>query len=184
MREIEIRSAVVAAVRLQHPDPFDTRIVEEFSVCLGEARVDVAAINGCIAGYEIKSARDNLGRLPRQATLFSQVTDHMTVVCAPKHLPGVRAIVPSWWGLIVADEGRLQAVRDTRLNPALDLGAMLRLLWRGELLVAARSAGIRGAGHATRAQLAGRLATEMPEEGVKELVRDALRNRDGWRARQ
>ena len=47
----------------------------EWSIGVGATRVDVAAINGRIIGCEVKSARDNLDRLPSQARLYSAVLD-------------------------------------------------------------------------------------------------------------
>lgn len=181
MREDEIRAAVLAEVRRLNPDPDDTLIIEELGVCLGVGRVDIAAINGHIAGYEIKSAADNLARLPRQVDLFGKVADLMTVVCAPAHRRHATTIVPRWWGLMLAESGELTPVREPRPNPAVSAECMLQLLWKQELEAAARAVGVRGISRATRVQLTRRLAAEMSDVDAKALVRAALRTRSGWR---
>lgn len=149
-------------------------------MCFGSGRLDVAAINGHIAGYEIKSAADNLARLPRQVDLFSKVTDLMTVVCAPNHRRDAASIVPPWWGIVLAEGGALTPVRRPRPNPSVNIESMLQLLWKHELEAAALSTGIRGTSRRTRVQLAVRLAAELNDIEAKALVRDVLRSRSGW----
>ena len=68
-------------------DP-QTLIVEELGIRQGAARVDVAVVNGSLHGYEIKSARDTLERLPKQSELYSSVFDTITLVTAENHLMG------------------------------------------------------------------------------------------------
>jgi hypothetical protein len=48
-------------------------MLDEFGLEHGEVRVDVAVINGELHGYEIKSERDTLERLPRQVKAYSAV---------------------------------------------------------------------------------------------------------------
>ncbi len=138
-------------------------------------------LSGHIAGYEIKSAADNLSRLPRQVDLFGKVIDLMTVVCAPTHRRDATSIVPRWWGVMLAERGVLTPVRQARPNPSVSIEWMLQLLWRHELEAAARSTGIRGTSRATRVQLAVRLASELNDVAAKALVRTVLRTRTGWR---
>ena len=79
MRDLDVRTAVRAQLVAAHADDDNTRIVEEMGIWSGSVRVDVAVINGELAGWELKSARDNLRRLPQQAELYSQVFDRMTI---------------------------------------------------------------------------------------------------------
>ena len=66
MRDCDIRKALRKRLEEAHKGESGTRIVEEFGLCQGRARIDVAVFNGFINGFEIKSARDTLKRLPGQ----------------------------------------------------------------------------------------------------------------------
>ena len=59
LRDKDIRIALIEEINNLNIGN-NYRIVEELSVCDGEARVDVALINGKLCGYEIKSDRDTL----------------------------------------------------------------------------------------------------------------------------
>ena len=51
-----------------HRSEPNTVFLEELGLCQGDARVDYAVINGAMNGYEIKSDRDKLVRLPHRLT--------------------------------------------------------------------------------------------------------------------
>ncbi len=82
----EIRSALKLHLLDAWVGCAQTRIIEEFGLCRGKVRVDMAAVNGALHGYEIKSARDCLGRLATQVDICAQVLDRATVVESPEHL--------------------------------------------------------------------------------------------------
>jgi hypothetical protein len=63
MRDGDIRAALHAHLIVEHQEEPDTRFLDELSLC-GLVRVDVAVINGTLAGYELKSDQDTLRRLP------------------------------------------------------------------------------------------------------------------------
>ena len=111
-------------------------IIEELGLCQGEARVDVAVVNGCMHGYEIKSDQDNLMRLSGQAAIYGRVLDRITLVVSGVHLTEAVAIIPRWWGVLVVKEKNGQIFfikkRKGRQNPALDPFAIAQLLWRNE----------------------------------------------------
>ena len=75
-----IRSALKKFLTNHHAQDEKVRIIEEFGVQHGTARVDIAVINGIIHGYEIKSDQDTLRRLPRQMGVFNLVFDKITLV--------------------------------------------------------------------------------------------------------
>jgi hypothetical protein len=64
-----------------------------FGLDHGQVFVDVAVINGEIHGYELKSERDTLERLPRQVEVYSAVLGRATLVVGASYevfdtLPG------------------------------------------------------------------------------------------------
>ena len=186
MRDIDIRQRLRTDGRL-HPGEPDTRIVEELGLCQGVARVDLAVVNGTIHGYEIKSERDTLARLPGQIEVYSKVLDYVTVVTASAHADKVRKLIPAWWGIWTAAAGnvgiRLRELRSSSQNPEVSPFALAQLLWRDEALHALSERGLAsGIRSKTRKDIWARLATELTLEEVARTVRECIKNRGkSWR---
>jgi hypothetical protein len=70
MRDRDVREAVLERLAAEHAGDADTHIVQEMGVWSGVARIDIAVINGELCGYELKSDRDTLERLPRQMEYY------------------------------------------------------------------------------------------------------------------
>src|ERR1035437_1692224 len=102
VRAGEIAVAAEAMLRREHRGR-RTVYRREWSIGVGATRVDVAAINGRIIGCEIKSARDNFGRLFAQGTLWLPVLDGGRVVGGGGAGAGRAAhLLPSSWGVWLA----------------------------------------------------------------------------------
>ena len=187
MRDIDIRRKLQVDKRLHFGEP-DTRIIQELGLCQGIARVDIAVVNGSIHGYEIKSERDTLARLPGQVEIYKRALDFVTVVTAPTHVGKIRKAIPSWWGIWTAvhdeqGELRLNILRKHRPNPAVIPFALAQLLWREEALEVLEewgsAAGLRSK---PREVLWRRLASDLPPKELGNIVRDRLRRRGAnWR---
>lgn len=137
--DILIRSALKKFLTNHHAQDEKVRIIEEFGVQHGTARVDIAVINGIIHGYEIKSDRDTLERLPEQMTEFNAVFDRVTLVAGKHHLYKAIHIIPDWWGITIAkmnSRGRVifQIIRESENNKEQNKVSIARLLWREEAL--------------------------------------------------
>jgi hypothetical protein len=186
MRDIDIRRKLLFDRRLHFGDS-DTRIIEELGLCQGIARVDIAVVNGSIHGYEIKSDRDTLVRLPGQVTVYSRALDFATVVTSPSHVDKVRKVIPPWWGIWTAVEGEggplLKESRKPRRNPAVVPFALAQLLWREEALQALEDQGLAtGIRSKPREEMWRRLASDLPLDKLGCIVRDRLRGRRAdWR---
>ena len=119
-----------------HPD---TLVIDELGLAHAKCRIDVAVINGCIHGYEIKSARDTLYRLSTQIDIYRQTLQKLTIVAAPKHVAGIMTRAPEWCGTIAAEQGprggiSFHMVRSAVANPDVDPVMMAHLLWRDEVI--------------------------------------------------
>ncbi|NBC40450.1 sce7726 family protein [Corallococcus exiguus] len=188
MRDIDVRHAIWEQLRAEHADDDDTRLLDEFGLEHGDVRVDVVVINGEIHGYELKSERDTLTRLPRQVTAYSAALDRATLVVAEGHLAKASALVPEWWGLSIAHsvEGRAVRVEAHRLaarNPEQQMISVARLLWRPEALALLEQAGAaRGVRSKPRAFLYERLTECLAPDQLRDQVRAALKARSGWRS--
>jgi hypothetical protein len=122
--------------------PSVTAVFDELWVPQTDERADVATVGETFDGFELKSARDTLSRLPRQVGAYSRVFDRCTLVAAERHARA--AWVPDWWGLIVVDRaGRLDAVRPAKPNPGpLDPETLVRLLWKDDVAAALARLGL------------------------------------------
>src|SRR6266550_991942 len=102
MNDHQLRRALKSKVLARYAKDPDTRIVDELGLRHGIARVDIAVVNGIIHGYELKSDKDNLKRLPHQVTIYSSVLDKVTLVVGIRHALEATELVPDWWGIKIA----------------------------------------------------------------------------------
>lgn len=182
-----ILTSLVTLLREESDEERAPLFLEEFSLYGGEARVDLAVVNGCIHGYEIKSRRDSLSRLASQAEIYSEVLDRVSLVAPDHHLKEARGIIPTWWGLVRVvgtPEGlSLTQVRLPRQNPTEQAEGLAWLLWRSEALELLASLGLdSGLRSKPMANLVDRLRQSLPRDRVSALVREALRARGDWLA--
>ena len=160
--------------------------VDEFWVPQSHERADLALIGRELCGYEIKTERDTLRRLPRQAAAYGRVFDRCTVVTAPRHTKAAVGLLPEWWGVVeVSVNGHVafEQIRPARQNSDLDPETLVRLLWRSEVQSALVRLGVAVPASATRGTMWRLLLAraEIPE--LRGVVRFALRRRNGADAR-
>lgn len=157
-----------------------TVLLEELGLCQGDVRVDVAAVNGELSGFEIKSPSDTLARWPRQCRYYSKVVDRAWLVAPMKKLAAAEA--PEWWGQIAIfeldDRLALRLVRPAALNPKPDAKSIARLLWRAEALEVLHNVGrARGAMTKSRKFIWQRLVDSVTMDDLRAAVRAALKRR-------
>ena len=167
----------------------NTLVVDELGLAHARSRVDVAVINGCIHGYEIKSARDSLVRLARQIDIYRQTLQKLTLVAADKHVADLLRLIPNWCGMIEARQGprggiRFESLRVARVNPDVDPVMMAHLLWRSEVV-----AWLLQAGYAPkelrrpRKQLYEMLCAALGAQEIGTCIRSFMMQRSTWRDR-
>lgn len=149
MRDIDVRIALRRSDLDRFANDGESRVVEEMGIFRGEYRIDAAVVNGHLHGYEIKSARDTLARLPAQAAAYGVVFDFVTLVAAAGHLDRAAALLPPWWGLRLAEPTGtrvlLTEVRPATRNLSVDPYHVAQLLWKVEALeLLDRHGGARG----------------------------------------
>jgi len=186
MRDIDIRSVLLQSFDEKYGDDPETLVVQELGLCQGQARVDLAIINGSLHGIEIKSDRDTLSRLSAQQAIYNKVFDQVTLVAGTQHLSKAKGNIPSWWGLSEAlyDNGQLviHEVIPCHENPCVDAISIAQLLWRDETLVALTELGLdKGFRSKTRSVLCERLVEAVPVNKLQQMVRKTIRDRSGWR---
>lgn len=186
VNERTIRERLVPVLRAENPGD-ETLIACQRDICWREGRLDVVVVNGALSGFEIKSRRDSLARLSRQANLYSRVLDYATLICDERHLDAADAIVPAWWGLrkVVTrgDDLAIKVVREPEVNPWVLAHDLARLLYHDELY--AELAGVRGLPRISRmrqAEMAWLLVELTELDELRRIVRARLRQRPSWRA--
>lgn len=163
---------------------------EELGVQHGTTRIDYAIINGEMCGYEIKSDRDTLERLPEQVKEFSGVFDKLTLVVGKRHLYQAMHEIPEWWGVIIAKQDTngtviLQTIRKPSQNRKQQKISVARLLWREEaLMILEQRNEADGVRHKPREFIYQRLVEVFYSDfkTLKEHVSSTLISREGWRS--
>src|SRR5687767_6911971 len=158
----------------------ETVVLDELGLCQGDVRVDVAAIDGELSGFEIKSPADTLARWPKQRRVYSKVVDRAWLVAPEKTLDAAAA--PGWWGLIRIVETPhqlgLRVVREAVANPNPDPYSIACLLWRDEAIRALDEVGrARGVRTKRRAVVWERLVEDLSLDELRRAVRAALKIR-------
>lgn len=186
MRDVDVRDALHRRLAHEHPEDDSTYVFDELGLCQ-QVRVDVAVINGRMSGYELKSERDTLRRLPAQVDVYSRVLDFATLVVAEKHHDHALPLLPDWWGVLLASpDGNgsvaLTEVRAASENPHQDAFALAQLMWRDEALAILAARGVdRGVRTKARHYVWRRISESIPLEELREIVRTTLKERQGWR---
>ena len=188
--DTEIRKAFHnQRLSLHHKCP-DTLVIDELGLAHGKNRIDIAVVNGCIHGYEIKSSKDNLSRLAEQLGSYKQCLEKLTIIAAPNHIEAVSQMAPDWAGLILADKGirggfKFSSKRRPQKNPSIDLVALSHLLWRKEVIETLRELGIpereiKG----SRIKLYEQLAKTITTKELTAWIKKHFMYRKNWRAVQ
>lgn len=187
MRDYDVRIALRQYLDVEHAGDPSTRIIEELGLCEA-SRVDFAVVNGSLTGFELKSERDTLARLPRQMATYNRVFDYVHLVAAKNHLEHARKVIPPWWGIVIAapiagSSGLSLRVRRTaRRNPAVDPTAIVQLLWKDEALaILTRLGADQGVRSKPREMVWDRLIETIGLANLKAEVRAVLKARRGWR---
>lgn len=185
--DIDIRISLKHNLNQQFIDDPNTLILDELGLCQGVARIDMAVVNGALHGYEIKSEKDNLDRLPGQISIYNKVLDEVTIITGKCHLEKILKITPEWWGIQIAemdDEKNviLNSIRDTKINPDIDSYSIAQLLWRDEALDLLRRFELeKGFVSKPRQKIWEKLSQSLPLDDLKYYIREQIKSRQNWR---
>jgi len=187
MNDALMRAATKQVLLLQHKGDAETVIVEELGIQHGLSRIDLAVVNGELHGFELKSDRDTLARLPEQTETYGRVLDRVTLVIGERHLRRAVEMVPEWWGIRVArveaPELHFSDLKVAINNPSLDARCVAMLLWRDEALDLLEELGrARGMYSKCKAEIYSTLIEAVSLDHLRGRVRKCLRQRSNWRS--
>jgi len=189
MRDIDVRKALHRTHLMDFHNDANSRVVDELEICRGEARIDIAVINGSMHGYEIKSDSDTLERLSGQIESYSKVFDYVTLVVGEGHLEKAQQIIPDWWGVsrakVVRGRLYLKGIKSGKKNKLVDPFAVSQLLWRPEAVGILQKKGLlSGVKSKPKEALCRRLVEALSLAELSKEVREAIKLRQGWRSVQ
>lgn len=179
-----MRDALRRHVREQ--DAEARHIVDEFWLPRSNARADLAVLGPLLDGYEIKTERDTLRRLPSQAAAYGAVFDRCIAVVAEKHFEQAEELLPCWWGIAtVTMNGSISFAveREATTNPSVEAETLVRLLWRDEAMAALMNLGHTPDIAAFRRRLWDELLDVAGLNELKSIVRETIIARDPRQAR-
>ncbi|MEX1000185.1 MAG: sce7726 family protein [Thermodesulfobacteriota bacterium] len=168
----------------------NTMILEELGLEHGLARIDIALINGSIHGYEIKSDKDTLERLPHQQKIYNSILDRVTIIVGFRHAYEVIKEVPDWWGIKLAEMGprggiKFHNFRKANKNPSINKLSVARLLWKQEALdLLDEVSSSKGFLSKSKTLIYQELCNRIELNTLKKKVREKLRDRSNWRVDQ
>lgn len=182
-----IRAELLRMLSAEFASDPSTVVLDEFGILEGRNRVDVAVINGALHAFEIKSDRDTLARLDRQAHAYARVFDYVTVVATDRHIAALATLLPGWWGLSEARHVHahvvIRRVRRPKRNPGVEPNALVQLLWRDEALrILVELGAARGLSGKPRRVVWQRLVETLDSIELLSLyVRETIKTRPEWR---
>lgn len=163
----------------------DYRIIEELVVCDGEARVDVAVANGKLCGYEIKSDADTLERLALQQKCYDKTFDMVSIVVGEKFKDRIDEYIPNHWGIYIVNElhgkCKIKKKRIAKVNKNIEASSLLELLWKEELVMLLKNAGIKGISGKNRRLLRQIVVDNFTLRQIRDYTRETIKNRENWR---
>ncbi|MGG9998967.1 sce7726 family protein [Pseudovibrio ascidiaceicola] len=165
----------------------DTLVIDELGLAHAKARIDIATINGCIHGYEIKSDADTLARLSKQIEIYKATLQKLTIVCAEKHVQHSIKIAPSWVGIVSVSRGVrgaviFRTVRKPQMNPEVNAKALAHLLWRSEALdIVTEITNSKAHKYDTRAKLYDVISERLSISEITNRIKLAMFSREDWR---
>lgn len=184
--DVDIRKYIIRKILTSRSIRPGTVVIEELDLCQGESRVDLAVINGILAGIEIKSERDNLERLERQIEIYGKNLDKVHIFVSRKLLGGVINLVPEWWGITellgCGESISDRIIRRPQKNPKVDPFSVVQLLWRNEALNLLKSKGLDcGVKSKPRHKIWEVIVQNISIGELRSYTRLCLKNRENWR---
>lgn len=180
--EAELRRCLSAALTFKAEER-GARVLHEYPIEYGAARVDVALVSDRLEAFELKSDFDDFGRLYNQIHAYNRLFDRITLVTGSMLCEIAQTVIPSWWGIATAHRApdgalTMEELRTPQVNPAQNCLSLAMCLWKeeAEALVTANAAA-RPASRATKAELHAWIAANLSVDTIRCAVTQQLLRR-------
>ena len=188
MRDSDIRKILRETILKKFIGDSNSIIVDELNIPITKSRIDIAVVNGHLHGFEIKSDRDTLSRLPHQIEGYTKVFDYLTVVTENKHHKKIMELIPDWVGIKVCIEtkksNKVVTIRKSSINRNKEAFFLAKLLWREEVERILFIQQISFSKKDTLWKLCELLGDNMPITKLSTIVRETLKSRKGWKLKE
>ena len=187
MNDSHIRMAFKAKTLKRYYQAPGAIVIDELGIAHGSSRIDIAVITKRLLGYEIKSEKDTLRRLPQQIRYYNSVFNRVTLIVDYRHAYEALKIIPIWWGVRLVEmkssgEVYFSIAREARENPSPDKYSIAQLLWRNEVLqILEETEADRSIRAKSRDELYKRIAESTEIDKLRASVCDQLKRRENWR---
>ncbi len=187
MRDHIIRAAFHQDVLKKEHLDHHTFVVDELGLKNGGIRADIAVLNGSLVGYEIKTEKDNLYRLPAQIEAYNEVFDKAHIITGQRHLSKIEAMLPAWWGIYLIESGQDQHYRFACHRPACQNKSkstfgIAQLLWKKEATeIIANNLKLKVSQKSRKEDLYNQLAEAFPADILGGITLQYMKSREDWR---
>ncbi|WP_438947041.1 sce7726 family protein [Sediminibacterium sp.] len=187
MRDHIIRQAFHKSVLKSAHIDTETFVVDELGLKNGEIRADIAVLNGKLIGFEIKTEKDTLSRLPSQVVAYSEIFDKAFIVVSENHLHKAVELIPDWWGIYTIktkEEGDYSFInfRRGKINKYQESYSLAQLLWKSEALDLANTIIKNGVKPKTpKHEVYDFLSKVFAPKQLSKIVLKYLKQRENWR---
>lgn len=187
MRDRIVRQAFHETILKSAHEDAETFVVDELGLKNGEIRADIAVLNGKLIGYEIKTEKDTLARLPSQIKAYNEVFDKVFIIVSSNHLNKACQFIPDWWGIytIVPTENAgyvFPCIRQAKINRNQDSFSIAQLLWKSEALEVANillSSCLKS--RVSKQEIYNVISTNCCSKKLSKIVVKYLKQRGNWR---
>ncbi len=157
------------------------RVMEELSVCYGDAIADVVAADKFLHCYEIKGETDTVQRIQHQGQFYNKSFMKITLVTTKNHLEYAEKQAPSYWGILLAsnsDNGTIfDEIRPAEENPEFSGEEALHTLWKNELLDISKERKIPVKEKMSKRTISQILADNLTNEFIAKSISNIIQNR-------
>lgn len=185
MRDFDIRIHLRNYLLNKYYLDSHSKVVEELNLPAAKARIDMAVINGHLHGYEIKSSKDTLQRLPSQLEAYEKIFDYLSVITEKKHSKKLIDLVPSWVNVYVCSEVNDQFVIELAQKGSINKNKsgfhLAKILWREELIQILNEKQIPFIQRDRNWILAEIVSSNIKVKELSEIVRIKLKGRKNWK---
>lgn len=185
MRDPSIRQILRDTELAYYESDANSMVLEELSLPIAKARIDMAVVNGSLHGYEIKSASDTLQRLPSQIEAYTKIFDYLSIVTEKKYSSRLMEIIPKWIGILVCGDDKscptLHCLRKPKLNKKKEGPYLVRLLWRDEIIDVLKDKNIPYRKKDRTWLLCEALSSSLDIDTISYIVKTKLKQRVNWK---
>lgn len=157
------------------------KVMEELSVCYGDAIADVVTADNILHCYEIKGETDTVQRIQQQGQFYNKSFLKITLVTTKNHLDYALKLAPVFWGIILASSSNNTTVftikRKAKKNPDFSGEEALHTLWKNELLAISKDKNIPVKEKMSKRAISQVLAENLSDDFIAKYISNSVQHR-------